>query len=1823
MNVQQWVTWAGVAGALICLPATDIQANANANANAESKITGFDISIDGYRAISDRQEGKRTLMQRAARQTVESSSSQNGSAQAESPTHTEVRGWAQKFSNGSKLAAEANKTSMFGFKNVFKGLLASVTGYGHAVASPTGERWYKKKPASSSSIVTDAPKTRDYKMLLDEQHFAHGLIPRYASKRPAQQGSVGKGSAPRRFKTNGASGLLLNQQTRGVNYRREVFDADIVSRQAMKYIGQLALDFMSGLDDDDIFDSDYWTAAVGATEDSTLACDTGGLNLSVTRTDYRKLSITVDADNCVVEGERANGEIELTFDDNLNEYSNPRKQFPLTYTMNGFSMTDAAGRAFSYSGGLSCDFAANNPSESYYYVFSQADGSIVDFYRRFDSAFDQAIESSNGYVDSNDQGSTASNLIFAYNCDATNLAVTTGGKQHRVRGQKFIYDEYGDNALITTDRETRTSQIDSGARSDLNGSIARGFDHRDYPMFSFSDARYSQYNSAESLVDTNAETYTIGLTYQDTAYLAQTVIDGYPSGGDPYSDNSSYYTFDFDQDGEPDEIQAPYVSWMDASNACWWSAVWSEGIGLYTEYQPNEAGSCEPADYFFANTAGEILVEDADGDGISDALDDDADNDGLSDVAEAQLGTSSILADTDGDGVDDGDDLFPLNPIESVDSDSDGVGDYLDDFPNDPNQQSLSLVDALSSVEDAQLAACLELWINVLLGAQSAADVDQLWCGDGFSQFLEDAGLQEIGVAYGWVVGEPIRSLSGIEKFKGITALRLEDPFKNSDLAVINRIRSIEALFLTNSPEINDLSALAEYPSLRALAIDGGGLTNQSLLQLAASDWLPQSLRSLTLAGRFDEISVLKNFNNLEDLRLGSDALKDLAPIARLPLLAFLGVESAGLKTLEDLKNTDSLTTIGLIAPSLKSIAPIAALPQLDTLFVEDAALIDFGALADSDSLRVLEFRNTGLDSLDFLRGSGGGVSLDLDELYLRGNEIRDLDLLSQLPNLNALSVGENPIRSLDPIGKLSQLEWLSLADTGVRALSVLDTSNLSYLDASGNNLKTIEPLAGARNLKVLHLEENEVADIQPLSGLQLEFVDLEGNQVRSIDAAFNSMSQGEILLDSNPVLCPSLNRFLSQKREAVRLDFDAVACLSDGDDDGLEDTLDVFPSDPSEQLDTDGDSIGNNADEDDDGDGMLDTDELASGFDPLNRYSCEGCFSLDITGDDVAEPLSDGLLVIRYLFGFRGEALLTGAYLGAITPEAISEIESLLEGAIGALDIDGDKASDPLTDGLIVIRYLFGFRGDALFSGATSDASTRSQSEMLGYLEGLMPGDQNQVTNPEPVAGAPSASGWVRGEYGDAFDYEAQCQSPRAGSEFEDVQGTTTDENFWLRAYSFDTYLWYDEIEDVDPATVDNTEAYFDLMKTFALSPSGNARDKFHFTYNTEDWKKLSQSGVSAGYGVEFFRVRSSPPRQWLVAYTEPNTPAGDAGLLRGWEIASVDGVDFEQGSDTDTLNAALFPAELGEVHQFVFRDVTNGQTTTVNLTSEEITSTPVQSVKVIRSGAKDVGYLLFNDHIATAEEQLIDAFERFKTAGVTELVVDMRYNGGGYLDIARMLASMIVGEEAVGQTFSELQFNDKYPVRNPITGRVLVPSEFTRTAPGFVVSSQTQLPLLSLDRVVVISGGGTCSASEAVINGLRGVGVEVILVGDTTCGKPYGFYGIDNCGTTYFTIQFKGVNATGFGDYTDGFSPPGAESVGVEIGGCSVEDDLGHALGDPEEARLQTALEYLSTGSCGTNAASVSAKRQHPLEAVRGQVVKPAPLSGSILRGPELRFE
>lgn len=463
------------------------------------------------------------------------------------------------------------------------------------------------------------------------------------------------------------------------------------------------------------------------------------------------------------------------------------------------------------------------------------------------------------------------------------------------------------------------------------------------------------------------------------------------------------------------------------------------------------------------------------------------------------------------------------------------------------------------------------------------------------------------------------------------------------------------------------------------------------------------------------------------------------------------------------------------------------------------------------------------------------------------------------------------------------------------------------------------------------------------------------------------------------------------------------------------------------------------------------------------------------------------------------------------------------------------------------------------------------------------------------------SDSGWAPGVFLDSETFAAHCVAPRSGvspetgAPYPDVQGTILDENNFLRSWSDETYLWYDEITDQDPGGFNDPLAYFDELRTFATTPSGADKDKFHFTYPSDEWFQLSQSGVSAGYGAAWIILSQDIPRELVVAYTEPNSPATapNANLARGARILGVDGVDLQHttsSAEIDILNAGLFPAGPGEQHSFVVEDLhSGGNTREITMTSANVTSTPVQSVKTVDSPMGAVGYFLFNDHIATAEAGLIEAVEQLAADGVEELVLDIRYNGGGFLAIASQLAYMIAGDaQTAGRTFEASQFNDKHPATNPVTGQPLQPMPFFNTSRNFSVPSGQPLPALNLSRVFVLSGPNTCSASEAIMNALRGVDVEVIQIGSTTCGKPYGFYPTDNCGTTYFSIQFRGVNDKGYGDYTDGFSPNNiAGGAGDLLPGCAVADDFEHALGDPLEQRLQSALRYLEDQSCPTPSA------------------------------------
>lgn len=454
----------------------------------------------------------------------------------------------------------------------------------------------------------------------------------------------------------------------------------------------------------------------------------------------------------------------------------------------------------------------------------------------------------------------------------------------------------------------------------------------------------------------------------------------------------------------------------------------------------------------------------------------------------------------------------------------------------------------------------------------------------------------------------------------------------------------------------------------------------------------------------------------------------------------------------------------------------------------------------------------------------------------------------------------------------------------------------------------------------------------------------------------------------------------------------------------------------------------------------------------------------------------------------------------------------------------------------------------------------------------------------------------WTAGVFEPAAHFAALCQNPRSGTDpitgqaYPDEQGSTLDENNWLRSWTHALYLWYDEVQDVNPSGY-STADYFQLMKTTETTSSGAPKDRFHFTYATSVWEQLEEAGVEVGYGVQWEIVTAAPPRSVRIAYLEANLPASTASqnLVRGDTVLTVDGADVVNATDQtsiNTINAGLSPTNSGETHTFTVEDPGSSTPRTVTLTAVDETSTPVLLEKTLPgANGGNVGYILYNDQIAPAESELISAINDLNSKGISDLILDLRYDGGGLLDLASELGYMIGGNQTAGQTFEVEQFNNQYSTTNPVTGQPITPTLFHTTTQGFSVTAGQNLPTLNLTRVVVITGQDTCSASESIINGLQGVGVTVYQIGSRTCGKPYGFYPQDNCGTTYFSIEFQGVNAKGVGGYGDGFSPANTTpAAGVSVPGCSVADDFNHALGDPSEGRIATALAYLANPVAAT---------------------------------------
>lgn len=391
--------------------------------------------------------------------------------------------------------------------------------------------------------------------------------------------------------------------------------------------------------------------------------------------------------------------------------------------------------------------------------------------------------------------------------------------------------------------------------------------------------------------------------------------------------------------------------------------------------------------------------------------------------------------------------------------------------------------------------------------------------------------------------------------------------------------------------------------------------------------------------------------------------------------------------------------------------------------------------------------------------------------------------------------------------------------------------------------------------------------------------------------------------------------------------------------------------------------------------------------------------------------------------------------------------------------------------------------------------------------------------------------------------------------------------QNTWLRDYLDNWYFWYALAPRPSPSGFDTVQAYFQasLFGGNAVFPV----DGYSGFGATEDFNRFFGDGITRDYGlfVSGIEVEGRPDLPLRIRYVEPQSDAAAKGLLRGEQILSINGRAASEIIAADAYDV-LVPSRVGDQLQLVVRG--GGGDRSVTLVARDYALTPVTAARVVNSPlGQKVGYLVVKDMIDQVDAPLDSAFAQFRREGVTEVVLDLRYNGGGYVHTGATVASHVGGSRTSGQTYASLLYSDR------------------RAALNQSVPFSAPPNALGMRRVYVLSGPRTCSASEQVINGLRGAGVDVVQIGDVTCGKPVGFNPQDGgCGLTFSAVTFESVNARNEGRYFDGLAPQ-----------CPVADDLDHPLGSTSEAMLSAALAHADSGTC-----LASARRTQPLSALRG---------------------
>jgi len=364
--------------------------------------------------------------------------------------------------------------------------------------------------------------------------------------------------------------------------------------------------------------------------------------------------------------------------------------------------------------------------------------------------------------------------------------------------------------------------------------------------------------------------------------------------------------------------------------------------------------------------------------------------------------------------------------------------------------------------------------------------------------------------------------------------------------------------------------------------------------------------------------------------------------------------------------------------------------------------------------------------------------------------------------------------------------------------------------------------------------------------------------------------------------------------------------------------------------------------------------------------------------------------------------------------------------------------------------------------------------------------------------------------------------------------------QNLYVRNVMTDLYLWSDAIPDVDPTAFPSPEAYLAAIRYRPLDS--------HYSYI--EARAANEAFFSASQFVGFGFSSFLDATAIRVSQVFPASPAAEAGLMRGDRILAVDGRPVPELIATGAIGGAFGPSTAGVAREVLL--VRGPVHQTARLVKRAVTIPTVSHTQVLQVGSRKVGYLFFRNFVEPSFAALDEAFTALAAQGANELVLDLRYNGGGMVTVAQYLAGLIGGQRTAGQLLGVYAHNARNAFRNTD------------------IRMDTYPNALGLDRLVVIATGASASASELIVNGLRPF-IPVAIVGDRTYGKPVGQYTVPFCDKVLAPVAFSIRNANDEGDYFDGLPPT-----------CTAPDDLDHQLGDVNEASLAQALTYLTTGAC-----------------------------------------